>query len=453
MKHIWYLIIIIIFSGCALKPQPLTFSSPPTQKSREQGIRSPYLQIVYPDAIQQKKLETRSYFTGVANSLNVELGKSIGNVLTKQAALYFDKVDIVNSNTARPARTPRIEVIDLKGDIDGNTLSISGEMTIRVTGGAASKGKQKTIPFTGEGSASVMVLGPFVAPKTLTKAEHLAMQQIIEQISPVFKKMHKKIVLAQKKSRQPKPKPPAKKDLAGLQLGKFHALVIGNTKYTYLPDLTTAGHDAAAVAKLLRSEYGFFVKTLFNATRADIIQSLSTYRQQLTVDDNFMVFYAGHGWLDKEADEGYWLPVDAEPENSVNWVSNASITTALRAMPARHIIVVADSCYSGKLTRGLNIQKRSPSFLQGIYKKKARVVLSSGGLEPVLDSGGTDNHSVFASAFINLLRENKNYLDGMTLFANLRKQVAWNADQIPEYGIIHNAGHDGGDFIFLKKKK
>jgi len=115
-------------------------------------------------------------------------------------------------------------------------------------------------------------------------------------------------------------------------------------------------------------------------------------------------------------------------------------------------MVVADSCYSGKLTRGLQITHRTPDYLSRMSRKKARVVLSSGGLEPVMDSGGKENHSVFASAFIETLIENKGVLDGTTLFTKIREQVGWNADQIPEYANLHKAGHDGGDFLFVKQK-
>lgn len=457
MKYICYLSILLIFTGCALNPKPLTFSEPAVAKSPETIVKSPYLQIVYPGAIKQKKLVSRSYFTGIANTLNVELGQNINDVITKQASLYFDKVDVVESISGSSAGTPRIEIVSLDGVIGDTDLSLSGEMRIDVTDNSIQK-IQQSISFAGEGSATVMLLGPLVAQETLTKAEHMAMQEIIDQLTSIMKKIHTDVMVAQQKSVQPQLKPAKKKtkteeEVQFSQLGTFHALVIGNTKYPHLPDLVSAGHDAQVIAKVLKSEYGFSVKNLLNASRADIIHALSAYRKQLTENDNLLIYYAGHGWLDQEADEGYWLPVDADAENSVNWISNASITTALRAMPAKHIIVVADSCYSGKLTRGLEIQQRSPSFLDSMYKKKARVVLSSGGLEPVIDSGGTDNHSVFASAFINLLKENPDYLDGMTLFSNLRKQVAWNADQVPEYGIIHNAGHDGGDFIFQKKLK
>jgi hypothetical protein len=181
--------------------------------------------------------------------------------------------------------------------------------------------------------------------------------------------------------------------------------------------------------------------------------ALNAYRRELTPHDNLLIYYAGHGWLDKDADQGYWLPVNATRDNPINWVSNNAITSEIRAIQAKHIIVVADSCYSGKLARVVQVHLGSPNYLRRISQKKARVVLSSGGLEPVLDQGGNGNHSVFASAFIEILSENKGVLDGTTLYSQIRKQVGWNADQTPEYSNIHKAGHDGGDFIFSRPSR
>lgn len=52
-----------------------------------------------------------------------------------------------------------------------------------------------------------------------------------------------------------------------------------------------------------------------------------------------------------------------------------------------------------------------------LSQKNARVVLTSGGLEPVLDAGG-GKHSVFAGAFLTALRENDGIMDGTSLFQN-----------------------------------
>jgi len=59
---------ILIFSGCAVNPKPHAFSSPPVQNSSDPITKSPYLQIVYPQAIKQKRLVARSYFTARAQA-------------------------------------------------------------------------------------------------------------------------------------------------------------------------------------------------------------------------------------------------------------------------------------------------------------------------------------------------------------------------------------------------
>jgi hypothetical protein len=114
-------------------------------------------------------------------------------------------------------------------------------------------------------------------------------------------------------------------------------------------------------------------------------------------------------------------------------------------------MVIADSCYSGKLSRGLHISAKTPDYYQRIAKKRARVVLSSGGLEPVLDSGGGFNHSVFTGALLQTLSEVSGITDGSSLFGLLRRRVMLSADQVPEYADIRKAGHDGGDFLFVPK--
>ena len=235
-----------------------------------------------------------------------------------------------------------------------------------------------------------------------------------------------------------------------LTFGNFYALVIGINKYKYLPNLKTAENDAKKVTQVLKIDYGFNVKLLLNPTRAQIISNLGHFRRELSTKDNLLIYYAGHGWLDKDADEGYWLPMDASKEDESNWISNATITSSVRAIRAKHVIIVADSCYSGKLIRGLHIQRKTSDYLTRISKKKARVVLTSGGLEPVADAGGKGQHSVFASAFIEALKENNGVLDGISLFTKIRRPVMVNSDQTPEYADIRKAGHDGGDFLFVR---
>jgi len=233
--------------------------------------------------------------------------------------------------------------------------------------------------------------------------------------------------------------------------GTYYGLVIGNNAYKHLPGLKTAERDAQRVADVLQHLYDFKVKVLLNGTRRNIIKALDKYRKELTTKDNLLIYYAGHGYFDKSANRGYWLPVEAEKETTADWISNADITDKLKAYRAKHVIVVADSCYSGALTRGLNIQVRETGYLKRIAKKRSRTVLTSGGNEPVRDGGG-EGHSVFARSFINALEENTGVMDATELYLKIRRPVILNAPQTPQYSDIRFAGHDGGDFIFIRRR-
>jgi uncharacterized caspase-like protein len=244
---------------------------------------------------------------------------------------------------------------------------------------------------------------------------------------------------------------PAARSIDELDFGSYHALVIGNDDYQYLRDLKTAMADAEAVADRLRGDYGFSVTLLENATLRDILTALQGMRGHLDSTENLLIYYAGHGYLDGATSEGYWLPVDARPDDPTDWLPNKTLATMLKGIDAKHVLVVADSCFSGSLNRSTVMERNPPSYIYRLASKRARVVMTSGGLEPVQDEGGGGN-SVFAAYFLRALAENRQLVvEGSDLFLRIRRPVIENAHQTPEYGLIHQAGHDGGDFLFVRR--
>jgi len=249
---------------------------------------------------------------------------------------------------------------------------------------------------------------------------------------------------------------------AALSFGNYHALVIGNNAYKLLRPLKTAVADAREVARMLEQDYGFRVRLLVNATRYDMLAALNELREKLTDKDNLLIYYAGHGELDDRNQRGHWLPIDAEPNSTANWISNVAITDVLNSMTVQQLLVVADSCYAGTMTRsslgrlegGLSETERI-RMLSLMAHQRSRMVLTSGGVEPVLDSAG-GGHSAFAQAFLGVLQANVGVLPGQELFGHLRLRVASVADrvqmrQVPEYAPIKFAGHESGDFVFVRK--
>jgi tetratricopeptide (TPR) repeat protein len=237
-----------------------------------------------------------------------------------------------------------------------------------------------------------------------------------------------------------------------IDFGRSHALVIGINRYRQITPLKTAVNDAKTVADILRKEYAFQVSLLIDPTRNEILDAFDDLRRTLHETDNLLIYYAGHGHLDTDSDRGFWLPVDAHKDRRSNWLSNADIADMVRATRAKHVLLVADSCYAGTLTRSLSVQLSGLDDFSRLAQKRARTALVSGGLEPVEDAGG-GNHSVFAKAFLDQLRANTGIVDMSQIFSAMRRQVILSAQQTPRYADIRQAGHEGGDFIFVRKAR
>jgi len=250
------------------------------------------------------------------------------------------------------------------------------------------------------------------------------------------------------------------------ELGSYHALVIGNNRYDLAKGwepLDTAENDATEVAKTLKEEYGFKIRLELNADRDTMLTAIEEMRKSLTAKDNLLIYYAGHGLVDPENDQGYWVPVDGSSTSAVRWVSNASITDQIRAMTARNVMVIADSCYSGSLMRsgivtlrsGLTAEKKALRLNDDV-KQLTRVAFSSGGIQPVIDSIDNSKHSVFTGALLNVLKNNTQLLDADSLATQVAHTVAVatkdNVKQVPRYAPLAAGGHEGGEFYFAPKK-
>jgi len=238
--------------------------------------------------------------------------------------------------------------------------------------------------------------------------------------------------------------------------GRFYALIIGNNNYTHLPNLNTARNDAQEVEKVLREKYGFETEALLDATRTEILRGLNRIRKRLKQKDSFLFYYAGHGVFDESSDRAYWLPVDAQPDDDSNWIIADTITSSIKRFSSNHVLIVADSCYSGTMTRSLETEVKSKGardrYLKKMLNKSSRTLMASGGNEPVADSGG-GKHSVFAQVFLSALNtfEQKVFTAEELFYSYVKESVSGKAEQTPKYSIIRNSGHDGGDFLFVRE--
>lgn len=239
-----------------------------------------------------------------------------------------------------------------------------------------------------------------------------------------------------------------------LRIGNNLAFLIGINDYENLAPLQTPIRDINNLSEILKHKYGFKTEKLENPTRSEILHRLNYYSGILDSDDNFLIYYAGHGIF--EAEEGFWLPADAEKENDTNWISNNYLKRKLRSLKSTNTLIVVDSCFSGSLTRGLNLENirtNQTSPFEIFLKTKSRIVISSGSNEPVFDGGGGGN-SVFARVLIDNLNLYQSPFTSMQLYEDMRQKVMKTSislgdSQTPLYGTLLSSGHEGPDFVFV----
>jgi len=166
--------------------------------------------------------------------------------------------------------------------------------------------------------------------------------------------------------------------------------------------------DAKAIEQVLEERYVFDeLLTLHDAeaSRDNILEYLELLENKLTAKDNLFIFYSGHGYAQKKI--GYIIPQDAPANTKRGFIPNSTLLNHLRTIEAHHILLVLDSCFSGSLLVGKDIQIQSVA--DRVDKIPSRYAISAGNIELVSD-GIAGNHSPFANAVINFLKNNQQSL-------------------------------------------
>ncbi len=244
-------------------------------------------------------------------------------------------------------------------------------------------------------------------------------------------------------------------------LGDFYALIIGINDYedNAISDLETAVNDGEALAAVLTKDYGFKVTTLLDrqASWGNIDKELQALANKAKEKDSVLIYYAGHGNISTESkkEEGWWYPADSVQGDRRSYFNNDKIRAAMDKIPARHVLLVSDSCFAGSLFgtyRSLAPDKSQLDKYYGrLYKNKSRWGLTSGGKEPVMD-GGSDGHSVFAYHFLHHLQNaDRPVFSVRDLHLMIARTVTNNSRQKPECLPIRNIGHMGGEFVFIRR--
>ncbi|MBI3824678.1 MAG: SUMF1/EgtB/PvdO family nonheme iron enzyme [Candidatus Rokubacteria bacterium] len=240
------------------------------------------------------------------------------------------------------------------------------------------------------------------------------------------------------------------------------ALVIGINAYQKVrPQLNYAVADAQAIADLL-PQLGFpgaNTRILLDgaSTRARIEQVLYRDFAAMGPEDRLLIFFAGHGETAeiKSGQEGYLLPVDADPQAlAFTSIAMDDVKRIGLRVKAKHVLFILDVCFSGfALTRGpsdSDVNRPPDEYLASVLREPVVQVLTAGRRgERAIEENG---HGLFTRRLLDGLRgnadtERRGIITAAKLAAWVEERVARDSGgkMTPQYGKL-----DGeGQFVFM----
>jgi uncharacterized caspase-like protein len=184
-----------------------------------------------------------------------------------------------------------------------------------------------------------------------------------------------------------------------------YALIIGVGTTAYLPwSLPVTVKDVNALRTVLTDptlcgyrDHDNHVRVLHDggATRAAILDGLAWLKSQTRADPNAtgIVFYSGHGFLDKTNGRYYLISHDAKPHNIPgSALSSEDFTAALRKVKAQRLLAVVDACHA----QGMATSKASTTPLDLPVGMTQAAVTEGKGVLAALKEG--EGRAVFSSS-------------------------------------------------------
>ena len=221
-----------------------------------------------------------------------------------------------------------------------------------------------------------------------------------------------------------------------------------------IPEGWTKHYESRWVTKALLDEH---------ANKNNIIKELTRIRDQITINDNLIIFFSGHGYKPKRKDaddfETYFCPVEADTKTSpvntcLSWSELTNTFFSKIGNKCFHFLLIVDVCYGGALQNLVPRRRgdsRPLSLPKGkVYALPSNWLIASGRSEPVED-GTPGEHSPFAHILIQHLEDTKDTEITITnieyhLQANLRHyEQPLNPVVIP-----FGKNNKGGEFVFRK---
>ena len=242
--------------------------------------------------------------------------------------------------------------------------------------------------------------------------------------------------------------------------GNSWAAVIGINRYRHqgIKPLEAAVSDAQRMREALLG-LGFPAQQIFmltegQATKTAIENLLGDRLRRLAeTEDRVVVFFAGHGTTERirgDVEEGYLLPVDADPDNLfATAISMTTLKQIAARQRAKHVLFAVDACYSGYAiypTRGIT----NPALVEELTRKPAIQIITAGRAGDLAQE--REGQGLFTKALIAGLEGQADQrgwgwvsLNHLGDYVQARVFAESDKRQLPQYGNLEGEGQ----FVFV----
>ncbi|MBU4259279.1 MAG: caspase family protein [Desulfobacteraceae bacterium] len=232
-----------------------------------------------------------------------------------------------------------------------------------------------------------------------------------------------------------------------------YAIVIGVEKYRQkLPKADFADNDARIMAEYLTKVMGYpeeNIVTLINdrALKSDLEKYLGKWLlNNVEKDSSVFIYYSGHGAPNPKTGDAFLVPYDGDPSFiEETGYSLKRLYAKLDKLPAREIIVVLDSCFSGAGGRSVLAKGVRPLVMnmdKQVFHSDRIAILSASSGSQISSTHDKEGHGLFTYFLLKGIKEGNSELG--TLYNYLKPQVeriarkTYNNEQTP--GLIAPKG-------------
>ena len=197
-----------------------------------------------------------------------------------------------------------------------------------------------------------------------------------------------------------------------------YALLLGVSNYKYLKPLSLVNNDLDKMEKFLLS-LGFHVVRVQNErlTLANVKSPQEFFATKLNPDDRLLVYFSGHGFHRPESgkERGYLALINAKEGTATpdTTIAMEEFVAWTRRVPAKHLLVLLDSCFSGYATGGAEVKlfetrgpleergpKADPITLYRLSAKPGRYLVMAGNKDQQAIAGSKWNGGLFTDGVV-----------------------------------------------------